>query len=193
MLQVAQRSQEQSRADQEQQRERHLRDDQRFADQGTRMAGGAPAGVFERGRQVNARRAPRGDKPEQQPGQDRNGKRKREHAQVQPGLQRRHFPPRKTQLQQQVSAPEREEQTKRPTRHRQQRAFGEQLSHKSETSRAQRQPHGDFFLSLRRARQQQVGYIDARDQQDQPDHRRQQIKRLPLVPTPVRVAAPARL
>src|SRR5215468_10935848 len=78
------------------------------------MAGGTSAGVFERGRQINPRRAPRRDKPKQQSGQDRNCKRKREHAQVQPRLQRRHLPPRKTQVQQQVFAPEREEQSQRP-------------------------------------------------------------------------------
>src|SRR5262249_51424196 len=99
----------------------------------------------------------------------------------------------KTQVQQQVFAPEREEQSQRPASQSQQHAFGEQLPHEAETSRAQRQTHSNLFLSLRRARKQQVSHIDARDQQDQPDHGHQQVKRLPLIPAPVRVTAPARL
>ena len=52
-----------------------------------------------------------------------------------------------------------------------QRAFGEQLADDARAAGADRQPHRDFTLAGGATRQQQVGHVHARDQQDE-DHER---------------------
>ena len=67
----------------------------------------------------------------------------------------------------------REQQTRRPTCHRQQSAFGQQLTNEAHSSGADREPQRDFLLPRIRSGQEQIGYIDASIQQSDPHHPRQ--------------------
>ena len=79
--------------------------------------------------------------------------------------------------------PERPEQPLRPVREqhpgraadeREQRALGQQLAHQPAASGAERQPHRDLLLPRRRAGEQQVRDVRARDQEHEADDRHQQ-------------------
>ena len=52
----------------------------------------------------------------------------------------------------------------------QQHALGEELLDQTTPAGADRQPHGNLLAPRARPRQQQVGDVAARDEQDQADH-----------------------
>ncbi len=63
-----------------------------------------------------------------------------------------------------------------------QQALGEQLTNQPSASGAQRQAHGGFLLSRHAAREQQIGDIDAGDQQQQADRGKQHQQRRVRMP-----------
>ena len=65
--------------------------------------------------------------------------------------------------------PVREQQPRSAAEHRQHHAFGQQLPDQPRALRAQREPDRHFSPTLRRAGEQQVRDVDARDQQHDPD------------------------
>jgi hypothetical protein len=67
-----------------------------------------------------------------------------------------------------------EEHPKRAARKRQQDTLGEQLPYQTSASCSKRQTYADFALPEARTRQQQVGHIDAGDEQHQRDHPHQE-------------------
>ena len=68
-----------------------------------------------------------------------------------------------------TNAPVGDSDTRRPARETQRRAFRQQLAHDASSTRAQRDPHGNFPYACRGARQQQMGNVGAGDQEDQAD------------------------
>ena len=75
---------------------------------------------------------------------------------------------------------------------REQDAFGQQLPDDAAASRADGRADRDLALAARRAHEQQVGDVRARDQQDEADGAEQDPERRPDVARPARPAAARR-
>ena len=152
-------------------RQRDLRDNQPLAQSGP-SAGRAAGRVLERIVQIGTPGLPRGGQSEKNTRQHRDHRRKSQHARIKPDLCRaRNAVAAHGQNQPHPAVSE--QQTERAAGERQQHAFGEQLTDDPPPACAQRRAHGHFFLSPRRAREQQVRHVRAGDQQHQP-HRAQQ-------------------
>ena len=78
---------------------------------------------------------------------------------------------------QQLAQPDRQHQARAAAHERQHQALGQHLAHQPSASRAKRQSNRDLLLPARRARQQQVGDVCARDEEHQAHHRHQHVER----------------
>jgi hypothetical protein len=121
--------------------------------------------------QVRPRRAQRGGEAEQQPAEDREQRREAEHARVQPDLFRGHrvrdeqAGTAEVQPAQQPHAAPRHGHADSAAEQGEESALRQELAHQARAARAQRRADGHFPPPRRRAREQQVGHVRARDQQ----------------------------
>ena len=162
---VLHRPEEQSRADQEHERDRHLRHDQRLAEAGSR-AGDGPGVVLESGIDVRSSRAERRRDAEHDAGRRADDDGKCEPAPIEWRRLFRHA------LQQWLPPP-RDHEPKRTADAGEEEALAQELSNQPDPRGAQRQAQGELRLPRRGAREQQVGHVGADDQQHEPDNGRQ--------------------
>ena len=92
---------------------------------------------------------------------------------VSDGLEHERDRHRRHERRQEVAGPVRDDDAGDPSGRGEQRALREQLLHEPAPARAERQPDGGLALAIHGARQQQVGDVRARDQQDDRRERHQ--------------------
>ncbi len=92
----------------------------------------------------------------------------------------------------QPAAPGGEQRPERGTTARQQQALHQQLPHQARAGRPERQPDAQFVPPGIGARQQQVGQVDAGDEQDEPDDGHQREQRSAVLVAQQRIGAPGR-
>ena len=177
LLQVVQRADEQSRADQEQQRHRDLRNDQPFAQTRHRARGAAACLSAVVISCLVARHA--GAKPNNTPVNSETASVKTQHSPIQTGLDagRQNSRVFVGHRRERALAPERKQHADRAAQGREQHTFGQQLPDQTPTPRADRQSHIDLRAAQRRARQQQVRDVGAGNQQHQRHDAEQPIDR----------------
>ena len=169
---------QQARADEQHHRERHFADDERFAD--ARAAGPDRAASGGRGesRDGAAGRRERGHEAEHHAGQDRNRHREGEHAPVDADLSQ----PRnagRSERDQRARAPVGDDEPRDSAGHAEHDALGQELLHEPPASGAERRPHGHLARAAVRPREQEVGDVDARDEQHERDRAEQDQQRRP--------------
>ena len=175
--QFAEAANQQAGRDQEQDRERDLRDDESAAHPiPARAAAAAASAFFQSGLQLRARQLQRRHETEQPAGDDREREREEKDAGVDRGVLRADKILR--QLEQSPQAPVRQEHARAAAGQPEDRCFRQQLPDESPAARAQRGAHGHFPLPREAAGQQQVRQVRARDQQnrsrcrkEKPEHR----------------------
>ncbi len=158
---ILQRPEKQPRAHEEHERDGHLGDEQRPAQDALRGCNAARV-LFERGAHVAARRAEGGRDAEDNAGHEGDAEHEHEHAPV----QQRRLP---LGTRQQLFAPVAHENAEAAADRREQQAFGQQLANHPQPRRTEREPDRQFLLTRRRAGEQQVRDIRADDQQHQKD------------------------
>ena len=165
-------AEQQRGADEQHDRQRHLRDEQAAADPAAAgQARGSPA-FLERFADAPTARLPRRRQPEEQPGQQRDGQREAQDRRVDRDV----VDPRDAAGAQRPNRPDREvgeQQAERASGQRQDQALTQHLKHQTPASRAERGADGDFLGAHRRADQQQVGHVRAGDQDQDADGRHQ--------------------
>ena len=144
-------------------------------------AGGRAAPAFvDCRRDVDARRLQRGGEAEDEPGHDRDRDREDERGRVdrdRAGAWR----VRPGERGQQRHRPDREQQSNQAAADGKDDALDQQLRGNPGAARADRGANRDLLLPADRARQQQVGHVGARDQQDEADRGDEHEQRLPHV------------
>jgi len=178
VMQVLQAADQQARADEQQQRHRHLRRDQRAAQSLLRCAARlAAAGSLQRRRQIDPRRAQRRREAEADAGE--HADRDEKHQDTQVGRQiepdRRRTQP--DHAEQGSHAPVGDADAGQRTERREHHALGEQLTHQPGAAAADRQAHADLAAARRGARQQQIRDVGARDHEHEGDDRHDDAKR----------------
>ncbi len=160
---------QQRRADEQHQRQGDLRHHEHRARLVLLKAGAGPAAAFlERRVQVRARRVQGRDQAEHQPGDDRDGHRERQHAPVERDDGAGLADTGETggvHGEQRADARHAQRHAKDAAGQREQDAFGQQLADDAAAPRADRGTDRNLTLAARRAGQQQVGDVGARDQQ----------------------------
>ena len=127
--------------------------------------------------EIGLRSLKRGNEAEDDAGQQRNAERERESAPINPDL----VNARDLNLvdfDQRADPEPCQRQSESAANHREQRAFGQQLSNDAAPSGAKRRSDRHLFLPVGRPRQQQVGDVRAGDQQNEADDSHQYPQRL---------------
>ena len=171
---------EHQRADQQHQRQRHLRHDERatHAESLATRGDAAAAGLQRHGRRQR-RRLDRGRDANSRHANERDAgvkpKTCRFHAEVEEERAHAAGQLRDTST---CAKRARHDHSERGADRREQHALDEQLAHDAAARRADRQPHGDLALAGGRASQQQIREVGAGDQQHQSGGREQHDQRL---------------
>jgi hypothetical protein len=158
---------EESRADDEHQRDRHLGRDDDLA-QALAASRQSASAFDEVPAQIPGHRARGGERAE--PGGDGRGQHEREREDG--NVDRNAVQPRqirRRQRDEQGQTLEREEHTHRAARDRQEQRFGEELTDKPTARRAERAAHRELALAQGEPREHQVRDVRARDEQQKPD------------------------
>src|SRR5262249_42971001 len=178
---------EQSGADQQRQRQRNLSDYQPLSRALMASAGAAAATLFQRLVDIRLCRLPAWRQTEDQSRQDRNGQREEQRDAVNANLTAQFGERLKSEIElgqqprQRLNAPDRQQHPQRAAEQAEQQALRQQLPDHHPPRRAERQPDGHLPAPRRRAREQQVGHVRARDQQHESDSAHQYQQRLPAV------------
>ena len=167
-------------AGQQHQRERDLRRDQHAAETAPPARGSAVAAhVFQEDGEVGTRRHDRRGETEDEPRDERQPETEEQNADVHlHGAGARQIGGRDGH--QRPDAPRAEQQPGGAAGQREHHAFRQQLAHQAPAPGAEGGAHRDFARSRRRAREQQVRDVDARDQQHEADRAEQDPER-PLI------------
>ena len=187
-VEVRQRAPEQARGHDQHQRESNLRHDEDLAQPHATPAAAGRSGertgpnLLQRRHQIDAGSLNRRGQPEHQSGEDRKRERHAQHVPVQLRVQREVFAAVGEQEREHADAPRGEQQAEHATDRGEHHAFGQKLSNDPHPAGADAEPHSDFAPPRRRARQQQVGDVGARNQQNQARHRHQDVDRLRVSP-----------
>ncbi len=118
---------------------------------------------------------------EQHATQQRETERDEEHLPVQLGMEREPFLTVRQQSGQHTHTSHRDGDTGRAAQHGEQRALGQQLAYHPQSTRAQAESYRHLARARRRAGQQEVGRVRARDGEEQANHRQQHIQRLRIL------------
>jgi hypothetical protein len=168
---------QQPRPGEQHHRERDLADHERRAQADARPAQDAAAALAQRLRRRAPAHLERGQRAEEQAGRERDERRERQHAAVDPDLgQARHA--LRLERQQRVDQAPGEERAERAAYQREQQALGEQLAHDAAAARPERRAQRELALARADAREQQVRDVHARHEQHQPDRAEQHEQRL---------------
>ena len=168
-------------ANQQDQRERYFGHDQRVADPTfpLRPAGAARA-RFQSSIEIDVRRLPGGDKAENDSG--REGKKKRECEDCAVQLSRADpWNISGHDGHQRVGPPFRNEQSQSAAQSGKKQTLGQELANDSNAARAERTAERDFLSAPRGARQHEIGDVRIGDEQQAGDRAKQNIKRGPNV------------
>src|SRR5215510_7099850 len=183
LLQLDETAHQQPSARQQHQRQRHFEHHQRVPQPSPpETAAGAFAGVFQRLDQVFSDRLQRRRQAEKHGGADRRPQTEKQDGEVQSNLGFARDEAIRNQRHQPLDAGVREEAAHNRSAEREQQTLGQQLADQSHPAGAQRRANRHLFLTRRRARQQHVGHITARDQQQQADGGGDRVKRLAKLP-----------
>ncbi len=145
-------------SDQQDYRERHLRGNQNIAER--KMAKlFRRRFILNRSDQAGARGLQRGGQAEQQPGEERNGGGKQEHARVHHDVRNHWNVDGRTPDIHQIVEPARQQDSCRAARNGEEQALRQKLAQKLAAARAQSQADGGFFSTVRRA-SEQTGWQD---------------------------------
>src|SRR6202046_3228760 len=176
--QVPKTAQQKARGDHEHGRERQFTDDQDLA--GTRAfpcAAGAASFLPERTDQIDTAHEPRGNKPEDGSGCDRDGHSKYQHSpsnrdivEVREAL--------RNKPQQEMLGTEENGKTSDSAKQEEQQALGQKLADEARSLRSQGLSNRDLTASPTGPGEQEIGYVDATDQQDQSYRTEEQNERL---------------
>ena len=159
---------EQTGADEQQQRHGHLRDDQRLGEWKPCVA--EPCRVaLERRTGIGARDVHGRRKAEEDPGRHRDQTGKGQQTKIELKRRAHGEPARREERDEQCGAPSREQQTERAADHAQEDALRQKLTDDPRPRCAEREPNRDFSLPRICARQQQAGDVRARQQQHETD------------------------
>ena len=135
-------------------------------------------GLFaQRAIELRPRRLQRRHEPEHDRRRQSEAGREQPDAEVGLGRDRARHAFERHHAEQQIADPDREHQSDDAAGDREHEALGERLADQPAASGAERQPHRDLLLPRRRAAQQQVGDVRARDQQHEADHGHQHEER----------------
>src|SRR6185369_17085725 len=172
-LQAGQAFDEQSCSDEQHHRESDFGDNKYTSQSSASRVGCGASAFFQRLVQVGLGALQRRGDAEDEPGQHRNPKRKAENslADCDSRHSRQVF---RRKSHQEIDGPSREQQAERAAHKRKQQALDEQLPKKPRAARSHRRANREFLFSGGGSREQQVGYVRARDQQHNADRRQQQ-------------------
>ena len=134
--------------------------------------------IFQCGLQVEARGARRRRKAEKYGGCQCQSNRKPQHAKIWASHKTEHPLVRRNRGRDGVQAPTRQRDARGASGNSDEKTFGKKLTNQPGASRAHGQAHGNFALARFAARRQQASEVRARNQQDQPNHGRQNAQRL---------------
>ena len=123
--------------------------------------------------QVHARRAQGRHEAEHSAARDRGEPGEREDREIDPGLPDPGDPGRR-QREQGLDRGIRQYDPDHARRGRQHEALGQELTHDAPPPRPQRGPYGQLLRPARRASQEEVTHVGARDEQDEPDGAQEQ-------------------
>ena len=170
-------AEEQPGANCERERQRHLDDDERMPHTIGRSS--LPTSrLLQRIVQIHLRRLPRGTETEEEAGDQGHADREREHGPVDLNVgQTRQSDLLRGRGRQHTRADGSQQQPESTSCQRNHAALDAQLARDGRTTGAQRGTHRHLALSRRRARQQKVRDVGARDQQDQRDRAHQEEQR----------------
>ena len=176
--QVAERSNEQQRADDERQRQRDLHDDEQAAQLETLMrVGRSAASRLHHRCRVHARGSKRRDDTEDHARRRCDEPDERVHAPVVLHREEDSFALRRDGRDEHAREPLCEQRAGHGAAPGEERALGRHLPHNPAAGRAEREPHRHLALARDRARQHQVRQIRAGDQQDEGRCREEQPQR----------------
>ncbi len=171
LLQADEAAQQQARADEQHERDGDLRDDQKAArTPDARLGGSAAPRLLEREVEVGLRDLQPRQQSHQQTRRQRDERREGQH----PHVHTRLVEPREPQpfgheREQGFDAPQGQHDPERAARQRQQNALREQLPHDPPARRAERRAYRHLLVTRRRAREQKVRDVGARDEQHEAD------------------------
>src|SRR5271156_5971609 len=138
---------------------------------------GATTFLPERHRQIKAACEPRGGKPEDGSGGDRDHDGKRQHAPADGYVMeaRQAFG---NKLQQEFPGAEENRETGDPAKYEEQQALGEELADEAHSLRSQSLTHRHLASARAGSGEQEIGDVDVADQQDQADRAKEDDERL---------------
>ena len=177
VLKIGQRLGHQDCAGEQDQRQRSLKDDQRFLRQRGAITGGAVDAAQRFGR-LSMRRHPGGRDAEQDAGHQRNQKCKTEHSERWAGIDGQVARIRECKSENGVRSGIGNGQPGKAADATQQHALCKNLANDAAASRAQRHAHRDIRAARRAARQHQVGNIRAGDEQHDDGQNHQHLQTL---------------
>src|SRR5205085_11044834 len=141
--------------------ERERRGEERVGQSAADADTAAAPALLERVVEVNVRGLERGREAEDDARQQRDAEREEHHARVQAYLGRaRNLVA--VELQEEVDAPHREQESEAPAHEREQNALRQKLTHDAPAARAQSSAHGYLLLPHGRAREHEVRDVGAR-------------------------------
>ena len=146
----------------------HSAIDQGRAQPGALAAGGCAVAALalQRPLQVHAPGLKRRHHAEEQAGTDRHDQRDRQHAEIDGDVGDARDVGRR-ERDEHPNTQHGQSRAKRRRNHGEQKAFGRELTHQPRPGRPKRGAHGHFAAARRAARQEQVGHVRARDEQDE--------------------------
>ena len=170
-LQRDEAANQQAEADQQHERQGHLRDDQHAPRAPrARAAAHCAAGVAEALGEIDARRLERRRKPEREAGDQRCEQAEPQHSSIDAdGHALGNVAARDREQPQRVHRPPRQQRAGHAAGEEQQHVLDQQLADEARAARAKRGANDAFPASRHRACQHQVGDVDAGDQHDQAD------------------------
>src|ERR1700723_2209199 len=176
--QVPKTAQQKARGDHEHERERQFTDDQDLA--GTRAfpcAAGAASFPPERTDQIDTAYEPGGSKPEDGSGCDRDGHSKQQHAPSNRDIVEV-WEALRNKPQQEMLGAEENGKTSDSAKQEEQQNLGQKLADEARSLRSQSLANRDLSTSHTGSGEEEIGDVDATDQQDQPYRAEQQNERL---------------
>ncbi len=174
------RAHEESRADEQHHRQRDLDDDEQVAEREAVLSRDPAALGLHRVVGIDACRAQGGDGPEDHGRRDGDAGREPEHAPVEGHLQVHVVRGGRQLPHEQAAEPAGEDEAEHGAESREHEALAQELPRQPGARRAERQAHAQLVPPRRRAREQQVGDVGARDEQHEADDDHQRGER-PLI------------
>src|SRR6267143_3523417 len=174
LLRVLHAAKKQARSDERDQRQRNFRNHQQAAQTivGPAQRSATPADL-QNLVDVRAGGLDGRDDAEDQAGQKRDGDRKSKHAGIEREIDRTVEKKRRPEGPQDFASPEGYQQPGQSAEQRKHGAFGQKLPDQAGAPRAHRRANAQFFFAFGGLREQQIGQVDAGDQQHQADHAHQ--------------------